>query len=59
MWVDPVSNDGYRLDCRVFPWVLEVFQVSAYHFYKLIEVVIKLEKDFPRGIIKHITRVRT
>ena len=31
--------------------------ISAYHFYKLIEVAIKLERDFPRGIIKHLNRV--
>ena len=34
-----------------------MFDISAYHFYKLIEMAIKLEKDFPRGIIKHLNRV--
>ncbi len=38
--------------------MLEVFGISAYHFYKLIEVAIKLESSFPRGIIKHLNRVR-
>lgn len=42
---------------RAFPWVLKVFEVSAYHFYKLIEVVIKVESNFPRSIIKHLNRV--
>lgn len=42
---------------RSFPWVLDVFGISGYHFYKLIEVAIKLERDFPRGIIKHLNRV--
>ena len=42
---------------RAFPWVLEVFAVSAYHFYRLIEVVIKAEGRFPRSIIKHLNRV--
>jgi len=42
---------------RAFPWVLEVFAVSAYHFYRLIEVVIKAEGSFPRSIIKHLNRV--
>lgn len=45
------------LSVRTFPWVLKVFGISAYHFYKLIEVAIKLERDFPRGIIKHLNRV--
>lgn len=43
--------------CRVFPWVLGVFEVSAYHFYKLIEVAIKVETNLPRSIIKHLNRV--
>ena len=43
--------------CRVFPWVLDVFGVSAYHFYKLVEPVIKQERDFPRAIVKHLNRV--
>lgn len=42
---------------RAFPWVLEVFGVSAYHFYRLIELVIKVEGSFPRSIIKHLNRV--
>ena len=42
---------------RAFPGVLEVFAVSAYHFYRLIEVVIKAEGSFPRSIIKHLNRV--
>ena len=42
---------------RAFPWVLEVFAVSAYHFYRLIELVIKVEGSFPRSIIKHLNRV--
>ena len=37
--------------------MLKVFDISAYHFYKLIEVCIKLE-GFPRGIMKHLSRVR-
>ena len=31
--------------------------MSAYHFYKLIEVAIKVEANFPRSIIKHLNRV--
>ena len=42
---------------RVFPWVLDVFDVSAYHFYKLIEIAIKAEPSFARGIIKHLNWV--
>ena len=37
--------------------MLTVFEVSAYHFYKLIEVAIKVEVNFPRSIIKHLNRV--
>lgn len=37
--------------------MLEAFAISAFHFYKLIEIVIKVEGNFPRGIIKHLNRV--
>ena len=42
---------------RAFPWVLEAFEISAYHFYKLIEPAIKHERDFPRSIVKHLNQV--
>ena len=44
-------------NCRVFPWVLEAFEISAYHFYKLIEPAIKHEREFPRSIVKHLNQV--
>ena len=43
---------------RAFPWVLEAFEISAYHFYKLIEPAIKHEREFPRSIVKHLNQVR-
>ena len=39
--------------------MLGVFEVSAYHFYKLIEVAIKVETSLPRSIVKHLNRVST
>ncbi|CAI8028338.1 Retinoblastoma-like protein 1 [Geodia barretti] len=48
---------SYNSHSRVFPWVLGVFEVSAYHFYKVIEVAIKVETNLPRSIIKHLNRV--
>ncbi len=52
-------NTYITVSSRAFPWVLRVFEISAYHFYKVIEVAIKVEGGFPRGIIKHLNRVRT
>lgn len=38
--------------------MLEAFEISAYHFYKLIEPAIKHERDFPRSIVKHLNQVK-
>ncbi|XP_061103855.1 retinoblastoma-associated protein isoform X1 [Conger conger] len=37
-----------------FPWVLDVFQLVAYDFYKVIESFIKAESSLSRDMIKHL-----
>ncbi|KAL5467024.1 hypothetical protein EMCRGX_G031191 [Ephydatia muelleri] len=53
---------SYNCQSRAFPWVLELYGISPYHFYRVIEVVIRAEYEtssegFPRGIVKHLNRV--
>ncbi|KAJ8405875.1 hypothetical protein AAFF_G00313120 [Aldrovandia affinis] len=39
-----------------FPWILDVFQLAAYDFYKVIESFIKAEPSLSRDMIKHLER---
>ena len=27
----------------MFPWIVEVFDITLYHFYKVIEIIIRVE----------------
>uniref|UniRef100_A0A8C5QSA3 RB transcriptional corepressor 1 n=1 Tax=Leptobrachium leishanense TaxID=445787 RepID=A0A8C5QSA3_9ANUR len=39
-----------------FPWILEVFELKAFDFLKLIESFIKSEPSLSRDVIKHLER---
>src|SRR6218665_273721 len=43
--------------CRVFPWIIDVFEIPAYYFYKVIEVLIRAEEGLSRDIVKHLNHV--
>lgn len=43
---------------KKFPWVLECFNVEAFHFYKVIEMIVLNHRDIlSRDIIKHLNLV--
>ena len=37
-----------------FPWILDVFQLAAFDFYKVIESFIKAEPSLSKDIVKHL-----
>uniref|UniRef100_A0A665WQ41 Retinoblastoma-associated protein n=1 Tax=Echeneis naucrates TaxID=173247 RepID=A0A665WQ41_ECHNA len=37
-----------------FPWILDVFRLSAFDFYKVIESFIKAEPTLSKDIVKHL-----
>ena len=43
--------------CRQFPWIAEVFDVSAYHFYKVVELIVREEEGLTRDVVKHLNHV--
>ncbi|MEE6508616.1 hypothetical protein FKM82_022003 [Ascaphus truei] len=47
------SNPGTNLS---FPWILHVFELKAFDFYKVIESFIKAEPSLTRDMIKHLER---
>ncbi|KAF3706008.1 Retinoblastoma-like protein 2 130 kDa retinoblastoma-associated protein [Channa argus] len=40
-----------------FPNVINIFQLSAYHFYKVIEVLVRSEQGLFREVVKHLNQV--
>ncbi|XP_068996098.1 retinoblastoma-like protein 2 isoform X2 [Embiotoca jacksoni] len=40
-----------------FPNVIGVFQLPAYHFYKVIEVLVRSEQGLFREVVKHLNQV--
>jgi len=42
---------------RTFPWNIEIFELSPYHFYKVIELIIRAEDSLSRDVVKHLNHV--
>ena len=42
---------------RIFPWILEVFPIEPFYFYKVIEVLIRAEDQLSRDVIKHLNHM--
>ncbi|XP_056455528.1 retinoblastoma-like protein 2 [Gadus chalcogrammus] len=40
-----------------FPNILNVFKIQAYHFYKVIEVLVRAEQGLFREVVKHLNHV--
>ncbi|KAK2514279.1 Rb1 [Columba guinea] len=51
------QSDGTSAETDVsFPWILNVFDLKAFDFYKVIESFIKAEPNLTREMIKHLER---
>ncbi|NP_001135587.1 retinoblastoma-like protein 1 [Xenopus tropicalis] len=42
---------------RTFPWTIEVLNLSAFYFYKVIEVFIRSEDGLSRDMVKHLNTI--
>uniref|UniRef100_A0A8C9S9X3 RB transcriptional corepressor like 2 n=1 Tax=Scleropages formosus TaxID=113540 RepID=A0A8C9S9X3_SCLFO len=40
-----------------FPRVIEIFDLPPYHFYKVIEVLVRAEEGLFREVVKHLNRI--
>ncbi|KAL0968597.1 hypothetical protein UPYG_G00269000 [Umbra pygmaea] len=40
-----------------FPRVIHIFQLPAYHFYKVVEVLVRAEQGLFREVVKHLNQV--
>ncbi|NXE21376.1 RB protein, partial [Ardeotis kori] len=51
------QSDGTSAETDLsFPWILNVFDLKAFDFYKVIESFIKAEPSLTREMIKHLER---
>ena len=41
----------------MFPWIVEIFDLSPYHFYKVIEIIVREEDGLSRDVVKHLNHV--
>ncbi|OCT62878.1 retinoblastoma-like 1 L homeolog isoform X2 [Xenopus laevis] len=42
---------------KTFPWTIEVLKLSAFYFYKVIEVFIRSEDGLSRDMVKHLNTI--
>ncbi|XP_018426159.1 PREDICTED: retinoblastoma-like protein 1 isoform X1 [Nanorana parkeri] len=42
---------------RIFPWTIEVLNISPFYFYKVIEVFIRSEDGLSRDMVKHLNTI--
>ncbi|GIY19302.1 retinoblastoma-like protein 1 [Caerostris extrusa] len=42
---------------RSFPWVLQIFNLQPYFFYKVIELLIRAEDGLSRDVVKHLNHI--
>ncbi|XP_064599560.1 retinoblastoma-like protein 1 [Liolophura sinensis] len=42
---------------RIFPWIVDIFDMAPYHFYKVIEVLIRAEEGLSRDVVKHLNHI--
>lgn len=42
---------------RTFPWVLDALGIEPYHFYKVIEIIVRTEDQLSRDMVKHLNLI--
>lgn len=40
-----------------FPWILDALQLAGYHFFKVIEIIVRTEESLSRDVVKHLSQV--
>ncbi|XP_066558179.1 retinoblastoma-like protein 1 isoform X2 [Amia ocellicauda] len=42
---------------RTFPWIINIFKLPPFYFYKVIEVFIRSEEGLSRDMVKHLNSI--
>ena len=53
------SSSAFPAGTVSFPWILDVFAVKAFDFFRVCESFIKAETSLPKDLIKHINSIET
>lgn len=48
---------SYKSNDRTFPWILNAFNLEAYDFYKVIEIIVRAEDQLSRDVVKHLNKI--
>lgn len=40
-----------------FPWILDALQLAGYHFFKVIEIIVRTEESLSRDVVKHLSQI--
>ncbi|XP_026672713.1 retinoblastoma-like protein 1 isoform X2 [Ceratina calcarata] len=48
---------SYKSNDKVFPWILNALNLAAYHFYKVIEIIVRAEDQLSRDVVKHLNQI--
>ena len=48
---------SYNSQETLFPWILNVFGLKGYHYYRIIEPMIRAEQRLSRDVVKHFNKV--
>ncbi len=47
-----------KFNFRTFPWIVDIYNLSPFYFYKVIELLIRAEEGLSRDVVKHLNHVR-
>uniref|UniRef100_A0A3Q3WKP7 Retinoblastoma-like protein 1 n=1 Tax=Mola mola TaxID=94237 RepID=A0A3Q3WKP7_MOLML len=42
---------------RTFPWIINIFKLTPFYFFKVIEVFIRSEEGLSRDMVKHLNQI--
>ncbi|XP_061779729.1 retinoblastoma-like protein 1 isoform X1 [Nerophis lumbriciformis] len=42
---------------RTFPWIINIFKLAPFYFFKVIEVFIRSEEGLSRDMVKHLNQI--
>ncbi|XP_068171880.1 retinoblastoma-like protein 1 isoform X2 [Antennarius striatus] len=42
---------------RTFPWIISIFRLTPFYFFKVIEVFIRSEEGLSRDMVKHLNQI--
>ncbi|XP_066587263.1 retinoblastoma-like protein 1 isoform X2 [Prorops nasuta] len=48
---------SYKVNDKMFPWILNCLNLEPYYFYKVIEIIVRAEDQLCRDVVKHLNQI--